>query len=166
MRSSKPGRGPGCPGTVGNHLLRRLRERLRREAPSEPWVEAQFRQSRHADERGKPVVVITHDATVFPPGGAKTAMVRCPACGVMTPPQAFENGVCLDHAERDDFPPSPSALAIAGLQYRNLRLPESELPPESVAALKREIATSRGAKSRTQTTPKTENPLENRCQSR
>src|SRR5579859_1065622 len=32
---------------------------------------------------GTPILYRYHDPHVFPPGGAKTAMVRCPQCGVM-----------------------------------------------------------------------------------
>jgi hypothetical protein len=97
----------------------RLRRSLRRTAPSEPWVD---------------------NARVFPPGGAQTAMRRCPRCGVFTPPAAFEAGVCLDHAEHGNWGRSPSAVAIAALQHLNLRLIDPPLPSESVTALRAEIA--------------------------
>lgn len=117
----------------------RLRQELRGHAPSEPWVDAQFVTIFARDERGRPIVRRLHDASVFPPGGEKTAMVRCPGCNVFTPPCAFEKGFCLDHADHGCWGPSPSAQAIAALQYRNLRLMESELPSESRRALQREI---------------------------
>ena len=117
----------------------RLRARLRRRSPSEPWVDAQFIDVSGADERGQPVVRRIHDPAVFPPGGPDTAMVRCPACGVFTPPQTIENGVCLDHDEHVNWGPSPSAAAIRAMEYRNRRLPECKLARASTAALTREI---------------------------
>jgi len=128
----------------------RLREKLRRRCPSEPWVDAQFISFEDRDERGEPIVYRCHDASVFPPGGANTAMVKCPRCGVYTPPTAIEGGVCLDHAEPAEalephlgWGRSPSAIAIAALQFRNLRLIDKPLPPESRAALRREIRRAR-----------------------
>ncbi|HWE02407.1 MAG TPA: hypothetical protein VG326_08335 [Tepidisphaeraceae bacterium] len=118
---------------------KKLRGELRRFAPSEPWVDAQFFDIMQIDAQGKAVVCRGHDPGIFPPGGARTTMVRCPACGVFTPPNAFERAVCLDHAEQGNWGPSPSAVAIRALQWRNLRLPESELAPESTAALRKEI---------------------------
>ncbi len=117
----------------------RLRKALRRQSPSEPWVEAQFRNVLERDARGQAIIRRFHDPTVFPPGGSRTAMIRCPACDIFMPPGAFEEGVCLDHAEHEGWGPSPSAEAIRGLQHRNLRLLETELPPESASALRREI---------------------------
>jgi hypothetical protein len=116
-----------------------LRRLLRRSAPSEPWVDAQFKNMAGVDDRGATLVRRVFDPQAFPPGGAETAMIRCPRCGVMTPPVAFERGICLDHAEHSSWGRSPSALAIAALQYRNLRLADPPLPPESVAALRAEI---------------------------
>ena len=124
----------------------RLREKLRRRCPSAPWVDAQFKTFTDRDERGQPIVYRYHDASVFPPGGTDTSMVRCPRCGVFTPPNAFENGVCLDHAEPAEvleahlgWGRSPSAVAIAALQFRNLRMIDKPLPPETTAALRSEI---------------------------
>jgi hypothetical protein len=117
----------------------RLRRSLRRTAPSEPWVDAQFFSVVEHDGRGEQVRRV-HDTRVFPPGGAQTAMKRCPLCGVFTPPAAFEAGICLDHAENGSWGRSPSAVAIAALQHLNLRLVDPPLPGESVAALRAEIA--------------------------
>jgi hypothetical protein len=117
----------------------RLRRSLRRTAPSEPWVDAQFVSVVEHDGRGEHIRRV-HDARVFPPGGAQTAMRRCPRCGVFTPPAAFEAGVCLDHAEHGNWGRSPSAVAIAALQHLNLRLIDPPLPSESVTALRAEIA--------------------------
>ena len=117
----------------------RLKQQLRRSTCSEPWVEAQIKSSRDVDQNGNPILYRYHDPHVYPPGGSKTAMVRCPRCGVMTPPNALEHGACLDHAEHEGWGLSPSALAIQGLQLMNLRLEEPELPPEDSAALRREI---------------------------
>lgn len=137
--------GAACHGRVRNKtgltILEeaRLRRRLRRQAPSEPWVDVQFRNIQGMDEQGRPLVKRIHDPRLFPPGGARTAMVRCPECGAYMPPMAFENGVCLDHAEQGNWGPSPSAQAIHALQFRNLRMSEVELAPESTHALRREI---------------------------
>lgn len=117
----------------------RLREQLRRQAPSEPWVDAQIKQREDVDSSGRPIVCRYHDPHVFPPGGRDTAMVRCPRCGVFTPPNASENGVCLDHARHDGWGPSPSAVTIAMLQMWNLRMFETELEPEDNASLLKEI---------------------------
>jgi hypothetical protein len=116
-----------------------LRRMLRRSVPSEPWVDAQFKNLAGVDDRGAPLIRRIYDPQAFPPGGADTAMIRCPRCGVLTPPVAFERGICLDHAEHSPWGPSPSAIAIAALQHRNLRLADTPLPPESVAALRAEI---------------------------
>ena len=113
----------------------RLRRSLRRTAPSEPWVDAQFTTVIEIEGDAERVRRI-HDARVFPPGGLKTAMKRCPRCGVFTPPAAFEAGVCLDHAEHGNWGRSPSAVAIAALQHMNLRLIDPPLPSESVTALR------------------------------
>lgn len=117
----------------------RLRERLRHEVPSEPWLEEQFVNVCEVDGRGKQTIRRVHNPAAFPPGGARTAMVRCPACGVFTPPVALESGKCLDHAEHVGWGPSPSAQAIHGLQFRNLRMAEEPLAPETSAALRKEI---------------------------
>jgi hypothetical protein len=116
-----------------------LKEVLRRSAPSSPWVDAQVKSFDGVDSRGTPVSYRFHDTSVFPPGGAHTAMIRCPACGVFTPPQAFEHGLCLDHAAHDGWGPSPSAVTIRALQLLNLRMEESPLPAEDAAALRKEI---------------------------
>jgi hypothetical protein len=117
----------------------RLRERLRREVPSEPWLEAQFSSFTETDGRGRQSVRRVHNPSAFPPGGQQTGMVRCPLCGVFTPPIAFEAGACLDHAEHESWGASPSALAIRGLQFRNLRMADEPLLPETTAALRSEI---------------------------
>jgi hypothetical protein len=117
----------------------RLRTRLRRIAPSEPWVDAQVVTFEDADSRGQPIVCRAFDAKVFPPGGRRTAMRRCRLCGRFTPPSAMEAGQCLDHSEDGNWPPSPSAIAIQALQHFNLRMEEPPLPSESTTALKAEI---------------------------
>jgi len=124
---------------LSNLAEARLRRSLRRAAPSEPWVDAQFISVVEHDGRGEHLRRV-HDPRVFPPGGAQTAMKRCPRCGVFTPPSAFEAGVCLDHAEHGNWGRSPSAVAIAALQHLNLRLIDPPLPSESMAALRAEIA--------------------------
>src|SRR6185312_17112137 len=77
----------------------RLREKLRLSAPSEPWVDAQFKSANDVDRDGAELVYRYHDPRAFPPGGSATAMIRCPACGVFNPPNAFEHELCLDHAD-------------------------------------------------------------------
>jgi hypothetical protein len=116
-----------------------MREKLRAAAPSEPWVDAQFVTVRDQDETGWPIYYRYHDPRAFPPGGKKTAMVRCPACGILMPPNAFEQGECLDHSIHRGWGPSPSAVAIAALQYYNLRAREPDLPPEDLTSLRQEI---------------------------
>lgn len=118
----------------------RLKDRLRPQVCSEPWLEAQFKSADDVDETGQPILYRFHDPHVFPPGGPKTAMVRCSRCGVFVPPNALEDGVCLDHAAHEGWGPSPSAVAIRGLQMFNLRMADAELPPEDTASLRAEIA--------------------------
>jgi len=117
----------------------RLKQRLRRVTCSEPWVEAQIKGTDDVDQDGRRILYRYHDPHVFPPGGADTAMVRCPTCGVMTPPNAMEHGRCLDHADHRGWGPSPSAVAIQALQMLNLRMEMPELPPEDVPSLRKEI---------------------------
>jgi hypothetical protein len=123
----------------------RLRRKLRRTVPSEPWVDAQFTTRLPPDSDGTCVIRV-HNPHVFPPGGAQTAMKRCPRCGVMTPPFAFEGGICLDHRERGNWGPSPSAQAIAALERMNVRLAESPLPSESTRDLLAEIKRAQNKK--------------------
>jgi hypothetical protein len=66
-------------------------------------------------------------------------MIRCPGCGIFNPPQTFEHQVCLDHAKHVGWGRSPSAAAIAQIQYFNLRVEACELEPESHESLQREI---------------------------
>lgn len=117
----------------------RLKRRLRRRTCSEPWVEAQIKTCHDVDQNGTEIIYRYHDPHVYPPGGAKTAMIRCPACGAFNPPNAIEHGRCLDHADHRGWGPSPSAVAIQGLQRFNLRMEEPELPPEDVKSLRKEI---------------------------
>jgi hypothetical protein len=115
-----------------------LRIRLRKMVPSEPWLEAQIKSSFDFID-GQRVIYRYHDSSVFPPGGTRTKMVRCPRCGVFNPPNAIEHGACLDHARHDAWGPSPSALAFRRLQAMNAVIEEPELPPEDLASLKKEI---------------------------
>jgi hypothetical protein len=117
----------------------RLKEQLRPSICSEPWLEAQFKSADDTDETGTPILYRYHDPHVFPPGGAKTAMARCPECGVLVPPNTLEHGACLDHARHDGWGPSPSAVAIRALQMFNLRIEDSELAPEDLPSLRKEI---------------------------
>src|SRR5690242_7535666 len=100
-------------GGLNYHQEACLREILRREAPSEPWVDAQIIEEEEMDDDGWLVVRRRHDSSVFPPGKEQTAMIRCPLCRAYTPPYAMEGGQCLDHAERGKWRRSPSAVAIA-----------------------------------------------------
>jgi hypothetical protein len=117
----------------------RLKARLRAASPSEPWVDAQFGTVVDEDEAGRQIIYHFHDPRVFPPGGADTAMIRCPECGILMPPNAFEDGRCLDHATHTGWGPSPSALAIAALERRHLALQFAPLEPEDAVSLRREI---------------------------
>ena len=117
----------------------RFKDELRPTVCSEPWLEAQFKSADDTDEAGQAILYRYHDPRVFPPGGAKTAMVRCPLCGVFVPPNTLEHDACLDHARHEGWGPSPSAVAIRGLQMFNLRLEGPELPPEDVPSLRKEI---------------------------
>ena len=67
----------------------RLRVRLRRAAPTEPWVDAQIGAQTFTDGDGELVVARYHDGRLFPPGGPRRTRMRwCRACGRWTPPQA------------------------------------------------------------------------------
>lgn len=116
-----------------------IKRELRLSTPSEPWVEAQFKTVLDTDTRGADIVYRYRDPHAFPPGGSQTAMVRCATCGVFNPPNAIEYGNCLDHANHEGWGPSPSAIAIEALRRFHLRLEDSELPPEDVQSLRREI---------------------------
>ena len=118
-----------------------LRKRLRKKTPSEPWIDAQITSIIDTDPEGKPIHCRFHDPKVFPPGGASTLMVRCSICGIFNPPNAMEDGQCLDHAEDAGWGSSPSARAIRTLQRYHV-IEEHALPlePEDEESLKREIA--------------------------
>ena len=67
----------------------RLRVRLRRAVPTEPWVDAQIATETFTAAGGEAVVARYHDGRAFPPGGARRTRMRwCRACGRWTPPQA------------------------------------------------------------------------------
>lgn len=116
-----------------------LKRELRLTTPSEPWVEAQFQSSIDQDTDGSAIVYRYRDPHVFPPGGEKTLMVRCKHCQIFNPPNAMEEGQCLDHVENEGWGPSPSALAIAALRKYHLEIEETELPPDDAKSLRREI---------------------------
>lgn len=118
---------------------RALKRRLRKQSPSEPWVEAQIVDATDVDASGGAIHYRYHDTKVFPPGQQKTAMVRCPTCGIFMPPNAFEGGQCLDHAKHEGWGPSPSARAIQGLERLNGVMEERRLKREDIPSLKREI---------------------------
>lgn len=120
----------------------KLREKLLKTLPSEPWFYAQIKTFDDTDARGEPIVYRFHDARVFPPGGNQTLMVECPLCGRTVPPNSLEDGVCMDHASdraHECYGPSPSAKAIEAIQMRNLRVEGIKIKKESKKALKREI---------------------------
>ncbi len=120
----------------------RLREKLRTCCPSSPWIDAQFTSTVFTDDQGLKVICRQHDPSVFPPGQEKTLMVRCPVCGIFTPPYAFERGICLDDLGPQShlgWGRSPSALAIQRLRTRHAELIDLPLEPESTEALRREI---------------------------
>jgi len=116
-----------------------LKDKLRKSAPSEPWVEAQITTVVDKSPAGAQITYRYHDPHVFPPGGDKTKMIRCPECGILMPPLAFEHGKCLDHARHEGWGPSPSALAIRALQKLHGILEMKNMPPEDVECLRQEI---------------------------
>jgi len=130
------------PRRVGLTIWReaRLREKLRKSTPSEPWVEEQIKSALDLTPNGTAFVTRYHDPAAFPPGGPdQTAMVRCPTCNIFNPPNAFEADECLDHADFDAWGPSPSAMAIQRLQIFNGRDLYTELPPDDYRSLQRQI---------------------------
>jgi hypothetical protein len=131
-----------APAVIGLTLNEEFafRRRLRKTCPSEPWVEAQFKTAYDKDAEGRAIRYRYHDPHVFPPGGERTKMIRCPACGIWMPPNAFENGKCLDHAKHEAWRQSPSALAIEILRRRKRRRKEIELEPEDMISLREEMA--------------------------
>ena len=134
---SRPRRKPRVGLTQYSEAL--LKEKLRRRCPSEPWVEAQIKTANDTDADGNPILYRYFDTHVFPPGGEKTKMIRCPKCGIFNPPNAMEHGACLDHASHEGWTPSPSALAFVRLQLLNAEIETCELAPEDTASLRREI---------------------------
>lgn len=118
----------------------RLKARLRKRSPSEPWVEAQFVTVNDVDAAGRRFYHRYHDPRLFPPGGRETLMVRCRVCGIFNPPNAMEHGVCLDHADHTGWPSSHSAAAIQKLVLYNVALENQvQLEPEDARSLHEEI---------------------------
>lgn len=134
------------------------RKKLREIIPSEAWLDASFTSIDDTDPQGNPITVQIL-SRAFPPGGANTSMVQCPICGRTVPPNDIETWTeerqwrgqrlqveisgCTDHKESlslIDYTPSPSAEAIRELRERHLRLPTTNLPPESLSRLRSEIA--------------------------
>lgn len=133
----------------------KLKRKLRRIAPSEPWVEAQILGFLDHDAKGEEIVYRFFDVKAFPPPG----MVECPLCGRTVPPVSMETPdprVFVNQRRGDeshgarcmDCRParvhqchggSPSAQAIREIQYRNLRLDEVKLESEDASDLKEEI---------------------------
>jgi hypothetical protein len=130
-------------GAVGLSIAQeqKLKRKLRRICPSEPWVEEQICSKLEIDSRGKPFVRRYHDPHLFPPGGSATRMVRCGRCRVWTPPQALDEGICLDHSEHIGWGRSPSAEMIEKIQFycTKDKAEQLDLPSESVEALHAEI---------------------------
>lgn len=116
-----------------------LKQELRLTTPSEPWVEAQIQTVVDWDTDGSAIIYRHRDPHAFPPGGEKTLMVRCKECQVFNPPNAIEDGNCLDHAGHVGWGPSPSAIAIAALRRFNLEMDDLPLLPEDSKSLRREI---------------------------
>jgi hypothetical protein len=86
----------------------RLRVRLRRAAPTEPWVDAQVAEQTFTGPDGEPTVARYHDARPFPPGGPRGTRMRwCRACGRWTPPQAVS---LVEHRHRRDADPVSATL--------------------------------------------------------
>jgi len=131
----------GCRPRVGlsPYQERALKDRLRKKSPSEPWVEAQFTTTLDTDPIGRPILYRYHDPHVFPPGGENTLMIRCPECGILMPPNAFEKGKCLDHAPHRGWGPSPSAVAIRTMERLNGNMEDCPLEPEDTTSLRAEI---------------------------
>jgi hypothetical protein len=140
---SSPARKRRLPKRVGLTMAKeqRLKRELRKTTCSEPWVEAQIKTVIDRETPGGEAIVYRYrDPKAYPPGGAKTGMVRCPVCGVFTPPNAMEHEGCLDHARHDGWGPSPSALAFQALQHYNVTLEDHlKLAPEDAHSLHNEI---------------------------
>ena len=86
----------------------RLRVRLRRAVPTEPWVDAQVATQTFTDAAGEPVAARYHDARAFPPGGARRTRMRwCRWCGRWTPPQAV---ALVEHRHGRDGPVTSATL--------------------------------------------------------
>ncbi len=79
----------GVPRGLSSWQEHRLRVRLRRAVPTEPWVDAQVGTETFTGADGEAVAVRYHDGRAFPPGGVRGTRMRwCRACGRWTPPQA------------------------------------------------------------------------------
>ena len=86
----------------------RLRVRLRRAVPTEPWVDAQVATQTFTGPGGEAVAARYHDPRAFPPGGARrTGMRWCRRCGRWTPPQALS---LIEHRPGRDVPPVSATL--------------------------------------------------------
>ena len=90
VKRSRPAGPPASPPRgLSAWQEHRLRVRLRRSAPTEPWVDAQVATQTFTGPGGDAVVARYHDARPFPPGGPRRTRMRwCRACGRWTPPQA------------------------------------------------------------------------------
>lgn len=138
----------------------KIRARLRRYFPSEPWIDATFICIDDIDPYGVPIAYRNHNDKAFPLPGSGTKMIRCPYCERLMPPNHFEDfqpgemimgerqclkstqRLCADHKSeylQDAWGESPSAKAIRELQHRNLRVETTKTKPEGKAALRQEI---------------------------
>jgi hypothetical protein len=124
------------------------REYLLKTLPSANWVDATFVSYTDVTPEGKEITYRFHDERAFPPGGTQTAMVVCPKCGRVAPPNSIERHVytntrgCMDHQPEhihEAYGPSPSAVAIENIRIRRLRIETVQLQPEDKSSLRREI---------------------------
>lgn len=138
----------------------KLKVKIRETVPSEPWLDSQFTSYDDIDPKGQPIVYRFHTPKAFPPPAENTPMVVCALCGRHAPSVSMETPLdSVDHpgkgTSRESRGPrcmdcrserihrahgkSPSAAMIQQLQYRNLRLEELKMEPESIGELMEEI---------------------------
>jgi hypothetical protein len=80
---------PALPGLSPFKQLQ-LRERLRKIACSETWVDDQIITLTDTTPEGEEIQIVCFDPGVFPPGGRQQTKMRwCRRCGRYTPPQAI-----------------------------------------------------------------------------
>ncbi len=115
---SVPARPPaGVPRGLSRWQEHRLRVRLRRAVPTEPWVDAQVAEQTFTGPDGEPVVARYHDARTFPPGGPRRTRMRwCRACGRWTPPQALS---LIEHGPARGGPPTSATLVCDDCRHED-----------------------------------------------